>query len=268
MPELPEVETVARELRSTIINSEIMDIEALWHKSFQDMCDIELPGQKIVGIDRLGKYLLIKLSASTLVAHLRMTGQFLFFENEEKAVIENHTRIIFRFTNRSVLHFKDTRKFGRVYHVSDAHEIISHIGPDALDERVTVDYFKNILKLSKMNIKALLLSQKFVSGLGNIYIDEALFNAGINPARISETISTKKGAQLYKSIQLILNKSIENMGSTISDYRDPSGNKGNNQNYFYVYGRTGLPCKKCNTLIKKVKLAGRGTHFCPGCQKN
>jgi formamidopyrimidine-DNA glycosylase len=144
---------------------------------------------------------------------------------------------------------------------------LAHIGPDALDKDVTLPFFKDILSSSKMNIKAFFLSQKFISGMGNIYTDEALFASGINPAQIASSIKNKKAEKLFINMQTILKAAITNMGSTISDYRAPSGNKGTNQFYFNVYGREGLPCKVCNTMIRKIKFAGRGTHFCPKCQR-
>jgi len=266
MPELPEVETVANELRSTIVNKKIEYIEALWVRSFENNYDISLKDQIVRSIRRRGKYLIFNLSRSFLVIHLRMTGQLLYFENESAADFDDYIRVVIKFYDGLLL-FKDVRKFGRIYHIKNPQAFLSHVGPDALDIEVTVSLFKRILSTSKMNIKAFLLSQKYISGMGNIYTDEALFASKINPAKQAQSIKNKRAESLFLNIQSILKASIKNMGSTISDYRDPSGNKGNNQYYFNVYGREGQPCKVCKTEIKKIKFAGRGTHYCPKCQR-
>jgi len=196
-----------------------------------------------------------------------MTGQLLYFDHISNADLEDYIRIVISFKDRSVLLFKDVRKFGRITHVENVEKKIAHVGLDALDEKVTKKYFYDLLSKSSMNIKAFLLSQKFISGMGNIYTDEALFLAKIHPTFTANKIKSSKVTGLYKNMLLVLKNSIKNMGSSISDYRDPSGNEGTNQNYFYVYGRKGLLCKKCGTVIEKIKFAGRGTHFCPNCQK-
>jgi formamidopyrimidine-DNA glycosylase len=266
MPELPEVETVANELRSSIINKKIEYIEALWTRSFDNRSEVDLKDQVVQSISRQGKYLIINLSQSNLIIHLRMTGQLLYYDDESQADFNDYIRVIIKFYD-SVLLFKDVRKFGRVYHVESPESFLSHVGPDALDKNMTLSAFRSKLSSSKMNIKAFLLSQKFISGMGNIYTDEALFSARIYPARSADSIQKKKTEQLYVQMHNILKASINNMGSTIADYRDPSGNKGTNQFYFNVYGRAGLPCKVCGTKIKKIRFAGRGTHFCPKCQR-
>lgn len=266
MPELPEVETVARELRLRIIGKEINAIEALWSRSFQNMTDSELSGQHILEVGRRGKYLILKMTKTWLVAHLRMTGQLLYFEQTDDCDFDDYIRVVITFSDQSCLLFKDVRKFGRIYHVENPDDQIAHVGTDALE--VDIEYFSKCLKACKMNIKAFLLSQKYISGVGNIYADEALFLSGLHPSVISNKIKEKKARFLFENIQYVLKNSIVNMGSTISDYRDPAGEKGKNQFYFKVYGRTGLPCTVCGTPIEKIRFAGRGTHFCPECQKN
>jgi len=266
MPELPEVETVANELKASVINKKIVYIEALWAKSFDNRFDADLKGQIITSIGRRGKYLILNLSKSFLVIHLRMTGQLLYFENESDANFDDYIRVVIKFNNGLLL-FKDVRKFGRVYHIKDPDIFLSHVGPDAFDQNMTLSVFKSKLLSSNMSIKAFLLSQKYISGMGNIYTDETLFVSKINPSSKANSIKYKKAEQLFLNMKTILRASINNMGSTISDYRDPAGNKGNNQFYFNVYDREGQPCKVCNTEIKKIKFAGRGTHFCPKCQK-
>jgi formamidopyrimidine-DNA glycosylase len=266
MPELPEVETVARELRKSILNREIVNIEAIWKKSFENRCKAELTGQKIVSISRKGKYLIFNLFTSSLIVHLRMTGQLLYRENDHPENVTDYTRVILKLNNGMLL-FKDVRKFGRIYHIENPVEFLAHVGPDALDKIVTPDYFIKVLRSGKMSIKAFLMSQKHISGMGNIYTDEALFLSGIHPAVFTNKISKPKALKLYRNMLFVLNESIKNMGSTISDYRDPAGNKGLNQFYFNVYKQAGKLCKKCGAVIEKIKFAGRGTHFCPNCQK-
>jgi len=266
MPELPEVETVANELRRSLLKSKIEYIDALWSKSFENNCDIELKDQVINSIDRRGKYLILKLSLSNLVIHLRMTGQLLYFENETATDFDDYIRVIIKLYDGLLL-FRDVRKFGRIYHVQNVEKFLSHVGPDALDEKVDLSFFQKQLSTSSMNIKAFLLSQRFISGMGNIYTDEALFASRINPSKAANKLTKKRAENLFLNMRTILKASIRNMGSTISDYRDPAGNRGTNQYYFNVYGREGLPCKICNTNIKKIKFAGRGTHYCPKCQR-
>jgi formamidopyrimidine-DNA glycosylase len=267
MPELPEVEIVAQELRELIIGKEIVAAEALWGRSFQNETGIELSRQKIRSIQRHGKYLILELSKTYLIVHLRMTGQLLFFKQASQIDLDDYIRVVIYFKDQSVLLFKDVRKFGRIEHVEDPIKKIAHVGIDALDKKVTETYFYELLKKSAMSIKAFLMSQKFISGMGNIYTDEALFKAKILPSVPANKIKTNKASSLHKNMREILLNSIKNMGSTISDYRDVAGNEGTNQKYFNVYGRNGLPCKECGTIIEKIKFAGRGTHFCPTCQK-
>lgn len=266
MPELPEVETVASELRKSIIGKQIIDIEALWMRSFVNNSETEANGQKIISIERRGKYLILNLEKSYIVIHLRMTGQLLYFDKETGADLNDYIRVIIKFQH-GVLLFKDVRKFGRVYHSDNADKFLAHVGIDALDKDLSAKHFSDKLKPSKMSIKAFLMAQKFISGMGNIYTDEVLYLSKLHPSITACELSKKKAAILFTNMQFVLNSSIKNMGSTISDYRDPAGNKGNNQHYFYVYGRNGKECKKCGSTIKKIKFAGRGTHFCPNCQK-
>lgn len=265
MPELPEVETVARELKKTIIGKTINYIEPIWIKSFENNSDLNVSEQKVISIDRRGKYLIICLEKSYLVVHLRMTGQLLYFDNEKETNLDDYIRVIIKF-HYGMLLFKDVRKFGRIYHVENIKSFLSHIGPDALDENFTEKCFANKLQSSKMSIKAFLLSQKFVSGMGNIYTDEVLFLSKVHPSTIAANIPKKRRKNLFINMQSVLKNSVQNMGSTISDYRDPAGKKGKNQYYFNVYGRDGMACKVCESNIVKMKFAGRGTHYCPKCQ--
>ncbi len=271
MPELPEVETVIRELRPLIVGKCIERVEALWPKTWVNRSEVPIDGQCIKAIQRQGKYLIFPLDVTTLIIHLRMTGRLAFAPDAKTNPAElqdlNHVRLVLHFTDGSHLIFNDTRKFGRVYHVADPAEILKNTGKDALDEDWTPELFYRMLAGRKTGIKAFLMSQKFISGLGNIYTDESLFRAGIHPERSAGSLSRKEAESLFESVRFILEQAVKNMGSTISDYRDAYGNPGKNQLYFKVYKREGQPCFNCGTPIEKKRVAGRSTRFCPKCQK-
>ncbi|HHM02155.1 MAG TPA: DNA-formamidopyrimidine glycosylase [Caldithrix abyssi] len=264
MPELPEVETVARELRAALPGRAIKSAEVYWNKTFEARSSRKVDGQSVKGVGRKGKYLIVELDAGAMVIHLRMTGQLLIQEKAQEAP-HPHDRMSFLLDNGSRLVFRDARKFGRVYLVDEARTIVGKIGTDAMDKALTAGDFAAMLKKSAMNIKAFLLSQKYISGLGNIYVDEALFLSGIHPKTMARNIGRPQN--LFDNIRLVLQRSIDNMGSTISDYRNTKGNEGKNQLYFNVYSRRGQSCKRCGQTIEKITVAGRGTHFCPRCQQ-
>ncbi len=264
MPELPEVETVARELRAVLPGKKIRSLELYWEKTFEHQDAPPLPGQRFGTIGRQGKYLLLNLDKSVLVIHLRMTGQLLVRRSGQQAR-HSHDRVRFLLNDGLELIFRDSRKFGRIRHVLSAEPLLRKLGTDAMDQKLTAALFGSMLQKSAMNIKAFLLSQKYIAGLGNIYVDEALFLSALHPLTPAREVS---GAEpLFNNIRLVLQRSIDNMGSTISDYRNTKGNEGLNQRYFNVYGRQGLPCKKCGGPIEKIRVAGRGTHICPRCQQ-
>ncbi len=266
MPELPEVETVIRELRPLLFHRRITGYNVFWEKTCVNKTSEPLIGQTIGTLWRKGKYLIVPLERSSLVIHLRMTGQLLFVPATEAMKLK-HVRIKFMFDNGTTLYYNDMRKFGRIYHVQEIDGLLSKVGIDAMDSAFTVDYFTQRLKQSRMNIKALLLSQRLVSGLGNIYVDESLFRAGIHPASIAGKIPAVKIRRLHEQIQFVLRFAVDHMGSTISDYRDAFGNVGETQKFFQVYQQQGKACIQCSRAIEKIRVAGRGTHFCPNCQK-
>ena len=264
MPELPEVEVIRNELKSKIINQKIKNIKIFWHKTFVNLCP-ELPNDnKIINTDRLGKYIIFILEQNFLVIHLRMTGQLIF--TQSKNFSKDHLRASIRMHSGSILNFYDSRKFGRIYHISDLNSFFTNVGIDALSNEFTIDYLKDLLQHHKSGIKSFLLDQHNIAGLGNIYIDECLFLSGIHPKKLTNEIHDKSSQQLYKNIKKILNLAIRNMGTTISDYRTSGGGFGNNQNFLQVYKREGDSCFKCGSIIKKIRINSRGTHFCPVCQ--
>lgn len=266
MPELPEVETVASELRVLLLGKEIVGIEIIWPKSYELRSKRIIHKELIQNISRKGKYLILHLSHSFLIIHLRMTGQLLYVNGEDSCNAD-HVRVKIEFSDKSALHFRDVRKFGRIIQVDDPQQILKKVGIDALDPDFTVDIFNRILKSKKMGIKAFLLTQNYISGIGNIYADESLFRTGIHPSTLTHKIPALKIGLLYENIRRVLHEALQNMGSTISDYRDSFGNSGQNQNFLMVYRRKGEPCFLCQKPITKKTIAGRGTHFCTNCQK-
>ncbi len=264
MPELPEVEVIRSELNSKIINQKIKNITSYWHKTFINLC-AELPVDKIiVKTDRIGKYIILNLEENNLVVHLRMTGQLIYTEKDDFS--KKHLRTSILMHSGSYLNFYDTRKFGRIHHVSDLKNFLTNIGVDALSLEFTQKVFKEMLGNKKQGTKSFLLDQKNIAGLGNIYIDESLFLSGIHPKKLTNEINNSCIEKLYYSIKKILNLAIENMGTTISDYRTTGGGFGTNQNFLKVYGREKEHCFQCSTIIKKIRINSRGTHFCPMCQ--
>ncbi len=267
MPELPEVETIVRELKSYLPGRKIKNVTVLWDKTFLNLSPVKIEDQSVQSLGRRGKYILIYLERSVLIVHLRMTGQLLFQQKGSGVIRADHLRVAFNFQDGSALLFNDVRKFGRIYHLQNADEKLQKVGIDAVDPTLTASGFYRMLQSSKMNIKAFLLSQRFVAGMGNIYVDESLFRSKIHPASVSDKIKRSAAKRLFDEMQAVLSFAIEHMGSTISDYRDANGKVGNAQNFFYVYQQQGTPCVTCGNPIKKIKHAGRGTHFCETCQK-
>jgi formamidopyrimidine-DNA glycosylase len=266
MPELPEVETIVRELRSKIINEIFSGAETLWPKSFQTEAELSIENEKINKINRIGKYIIFYLHRGYLVTHLRMTGQLLV--NEKLPDDTRYLRIIFKFKSGKYLLFYDLRKFGRIHLTTHWKKILINTGIDALSREFTKEKFESLTNGKKIRVKSFLLNQKYIAGLGNIYIDESLFRAGVHPENRLCDIPADKKRDLYNAIKETLLKAITNMGTSLSDYRTTGGGFGDNQNYLMVYDRENQPCFDCGTLITKIKHSSRGTHFCSVCQEN
>lgn len=270
MPELPEVETIRRMLSKgtseypSILSCKIINVQLFWEKTLakpsieQFTTDIE--NQKIVDINRRGKYLVFKLTRGFLLIHLKMSGDIKIVP--ENSLMEKHERVAIYLDNGWKFIFIDPRKFGRVWLVSDPEKILSNLGFEPMDEELTGTKFWEELSRHKRSIKPLLMDQGFVAGLGNIYTDEALYLASIHPLTRSDSISLHQAELLLHFIRKVLKDGIEQNGSSIDwVYRG-----GNFQNYFNVYRRTGEPCKKCGTLITRIIVGQRSTHLCPQCQ--
>lgn len=266
MPELPEVETIVRELKPRLSGKTIENIDVLWPRTVGG--DMEsfahiLSGKVIRDINRRGKYICFSLDNRLhLTVHLRMTGKFVFNTDEKE---RNHIRVIFHFNHSSPVYFVDTRKFGRMKLWLPGEELLPHLGPEPLEEKTVYPVLSNLQ--SRRSIKTLLLDQEILAGIGNIYADEALYKAGIHPLTAGNRVSKIKARALSRALPELLLAAVENKGTTISDYRTTDHSKGENQNYLNVYGRTGQPCYKCGTAIQRIIVNQRGSHFCPRCQR-
>ncbi|WP_141432000.1 DNA-formamidopyrimidine glycosylase [Bacillus sp. 03113] len=274
MPELPEVETVRRTLQELVINKEIKDVTVKWNKIIKHPEEITqfkdaLIGQSILGIGRRGKFLIIYTNQYALVSHLRMEGRYgLFQKNEE---VDKHTHVIFHFTDGTELRYRDVRKFGTMHLFSKGNEEkvlpLSQLGPEPFSDDFHLQSFASKLAQSKRAIKTALLDQKIVVGLGNIYVDESLFRSGIHPERQANSLNSKEIALLYNEIIATLSEAVEKGGSTIRSYVNSQGQIGMFQLELFVYGRKGEQCKVCGSILERKVVGGRGTVFCPTCQK-
>jgi formamidopyrimidine-DNA glycosylase len=257
MPELPEVETVVRTVAPHLLGRTIL--EARFTSKFvtpgnRAALARKLAGRTIQSVRRRGKFIVIELDQSTLVIHLGMTGNLLSAGKPEK-----HTHGFFRLNDGELL-YNDPRQFGRI-ELTDLR--VRKLGPEPLE--ITLEDFTKRMK-RRAQVKPLLMNQAFLAGLGNIYVDESLFRSGIHPLTIAEKLSAARVARLHQTIRELLIEAIEHRGSTISDYRDADGAAGGFQLRHQVYGREGGPCVVCQTPIRKILVAQRGTHFCPKCQ--
>ena len=264
MPELPEVETVSQSIAPAILNHEIVSARVLWHKTLASPDEKTflqtIKGQTVNKVGRRAKYIQIDLSQDYLFVHLRMSGDLLIKEAGYQP--EKHDRLVITFDNQLNLVFNDTRKFGRVWLTADPLNITGKLGPEPLEATFTANSLYQSLQNKHRQLKPLLLDQTFLSGLGNIYTDEALHLAGLHPMRISATIDIHEAKRLHTAILQVLQAGIDNNGASIDwVYRG-----GGFQNFFRAYGRTGQPCPVCKTAIKKTTIGQRGTHYCPTCQ--
>ncbi len=274
MPEMPEVEIIRRGLVDQLKNRQIIDMEVLlprqikWPsvENFQSM----IIGRTVVDFKRKGKYLLLELDSGDLVViHLRMTGRLCYVH--QGSVRDAYTRIVFHLNNGDALTYADTRTLGTLYAIkSDEIWRISglvNMGPEPLSASFTVAYLQDALKSGRGKIKSFLLNQKYIGGLGNIYVDECLILSKIHPQRVANTLTTAEIETLYTAINQVIADGIDDGGTTFRDYRNGNGEKGSHQENLFAYGREGLPCKFCGCIIEKIEVGGRGTHFCPRCQK-
>lgn len=276
MPELPEVETVVTSIRrSKIFNKRILSIVFHSTKLIDGPLKKRFPkdvlGFAITKCKRRGKHIILSLSSGKdLIIHLRMTGKILI--EDRKIPAHKHLRAAFTFSaDDREFRYVDVRKFGRFYLVDSAEKFLGELGFEPLDKKVSSVDFAKLLKNHSRKIKTLLLDQHFIAGIGNIYADEALFEATIHPERNSSTLTQKEADALLKAIRKVLTLAIERGGSSLGEglgnFQDAYGSSGQNQHEFQVYRRTKLPCVRCGTPIKRIVISQRSTHFCPNCQQ-
>jgi len=263
MPELPEVETVRQDLLPFVRGRTIKQVEIIDPRNIKGIAPQlfkkKIVGEKIIDIERRAKYLLFKLaSGKYLVIHLGMTGRLLFAPDD-------YVKVIFHLSGRRNLYFSDARLFGKIRFYPYYPEL--KLGPEPLTDEFTVEKFKHLLKQRKMVIKMVLLDQKFISGVGNIYANEALFRAGIHPQRRANSLNDGEAKKLHQAIKRVLFEAIEYRGTSDSWYVDAKGKKGGFQFRLKVYGRKGEPCFGCKGKVERIALGQRGTYFCPKCQK-
>ncbi|HLL60206.1 MAG TPA: bifunctional DNA-formamidopyrimidine glycosylase/DNA-(apurinic or apyrimidinic site) lyase [Candidatus Nitrosocosmicus sp.] len=278
MPELPEVETIKRTLKNNLIGKKIKNVEILEPKQFSGEIN-QVISQTIVDIVRKGKVLSLKLSNNLYLSiHLKLSGQILFSSDRNNAVYPNTipradtnkmpaatTRIIIDFDDNSALFFNDMRKFGWMKVLTD----IESVSVDVLSPTFTQEYLSSVLTKTKKPIKTVLMDQTYIAGLGNIYANDSLWEAKINPLRKCNTLSDDEIGNLHNAIMKIIKEALSYKGSSAKDelYIIPDGSKGQYQNYFKVYHQHNKPCPRCGDIIVYVKQAGRSSFYCPTCQK-
>ncbi|MFC5451838.1 DNA-formamidopyrimidine glycosylase [Paenibacillus aestuarii] len=273
MPELPEVETVKRTLNALVTGKTIERVQVLLPRIIQKPDDIHLfeallQGQTIQTIERRGKFLRFVLDDYVMVSHLRMEGRYGVYQGDDP--LELHSHVLFRFTDGTELRYKDVRQFGTMHLFPKGEELtqppLSKLGIEPLDEAFTLEAFKSLIAKRSTKIKPLLLNQAYIVGIGNIYVDESLFLAGIHPEREASTLSGKELAALHEAIIRTLRESVEVGGSSVKSYVNGQGEIGMFQHQLNIYGRESQPCKTCGSEIYKTVVGGRGTHICPSCQ--
>ena len=273
VPELPEVETVVREVRPHLVGRAIAAVRVSAHalrQPWSPAWNRALTGQSILGVERRGKWIFVPLAGGrTLVIHLGMTGQLTVVP--ARRPLQPHTHVVFglRGTERQ-LRFRDVRRFGSVS-VLDAgmsmEGYVADIGLGPEPFAVEAAYWRRQLAKTQRCLKAVLLDQRVVAGVGNIYADESLFAARLHPARLGSSLTTREVHRLREAVPAVLTRAIDKRGSTIRDYVGGSGLGGGFQHEFCVYGRDGEPCVRCRSTVQLMRLAGRATHYCPRCQK-
>ncbi|MBM7554994.1 DNA-formamidopyrimidine glycosylase [Thalassobacillus pellis] len=273
MPELPEVETVRQTLRQLVLGKQIEQVTVLWEnivklpvekEAFTDM----LLGQTIREIDRKGKFLIIHFDEISMVSHLRMEGKYGVYPAGEP--VKKHTHIIFRFNDGTELRYNDVRKFGTMHLFPKGQERVEKplikLGPDPFDEAFTNVYLYERLQRTSRSVKTALLDQHIVAGLGNIYVDETLFRAGIHPERQANNLTLDEAASIRQAAIETLDEAVAQGGTTIRSYLNSQGQMGMFQQRLFVYGKENEPCRNCGSVIEKTRVGNRGTHFCRSCQ--
>lgn len=288
MPELPEVETVRRRLEGLLPGLELASVavdDAKVSDQDEDELRERLTGERVNGLRRRGKYLLVDLEHQLAIVHLRMTGQLLWRDHERMHELvpaatapadaaadvwgRGHApRFVWGFASGEQLGFRDTRRFGRLWVIDPAAEarFFVNLGPEPLGPEFTVEALRAALDGRRAPLKAFLLDQRRLAGVGNIYADEALFRARLHPLRAAGSVGPREALRLHAAIRAVLEDGIAYEGSSIESFIDPVGRRGSFQEMLAVYGRGGQPCRRCGALVQRLTVGGRGTHFCPRCQ--
>lgn len=274
MPELPEVETIVRDLeRVGIVGARVQRARVFWRRTIQDdtaaAFSRRMAGRCVESIRRRGKYIVIGLSGKlSLLIHLRMTGSFAV--TEVPAPRNPHEHVLVDLEDGRQLRYRDTRKFGRWRLTAEPDRALQHLGPEPLARGFTLRVFRAGLRPRRGMLKPLLLDQRFIAGLGNIYVDEALWQARIHPRRSSDSLTPQEEELLYRSIRAVLRKGIRCRGTSLGKGRPnflrPTGAGGSNQEKLNVFRRTGEPCPRCGKPIQRIIVGQRSTHICPTCQ--
>lgn len=282
MPELPEVEVVVQGLQNSIIEKSFQSVTIKKPKltNFSE-CDFEqsLANQKVIQVERIGKMIVIHLTKNILVFHLKMTGQLIYeqlflgghtLDETQKSFINKHTHLIFTFDDNTRMFFNDQRLFGYC-HLIQKPQLASYAnkyGIDPIKTDFSYNDFETIVKKHpKTNLKAFLLNQQYIAGIGNIYADEIAFKTKLSPKKTMDSISQPKLHDLHKNIQEVLQSSIDAKGTTFSHFLLSDASRGNFKQFLKVYGRADEPCVRCKTPLTKIRWAGRGTVYCEKCQK-
>lgn len=274
MPELPEVHTIANDIKKALTGFVVVDI---WHdplyKKLEEPSSFKknVIGSEIITVERIAKNIIVKLSdEKNILIHLAMTGRVRITEKEDESI--KWVKLIIKFSSENKvtksLYFSDVRMFGKVKLINntDLEKLKNRYGPEPINS-VDLETFKQTLKKLRRNIKTVLLDQTIISGLGNIYATDTLFLAGVNPEKPANTLTTKEVEAILNSANKVLNEGIQHRGSTLEDrmYVDAFGKEGKHQNFFYIYGKK--VCPKCKGKVEYKKIGGRGTYFCPNCQR-
>jgi formamidopyrimidine-DNA glycosylase len=277
LPELPEVETIARELRPDVVGRTIKNAWFDWPNQIKHPAPSEfvaaVKGREIVSVDRRAKWLVFALGPvrsggepAVLAIQVKMTGQLDVVS--PKAPRDKHVHAIFALDDGRELRLRDTRKFGRlaVYAPAQAERVLGTLGPEPLGAELTLPMFRQMLRARKGRLKTLLMNQAFLAGVGNIYADEALWRARLHPLRSAGNLRPDQARHLYVALRDVLNEAIARRGSSVDSYRAPEGS-GDMQHYLNVYGRTGEPCPRCGRPTRRIVIGARSTHFCSWCQR-
>ena len=273
MPELPEVETVVRDLRRAgLAGRRILNARVFWPRTIAAPAAARFPrairGLEIRALARRAKFVVLTLSGGwTLLIHLRMSGHLDVLPPGTRP--RRHDRVILSLDNGRQMHFEDTRKFGRIWLVREPAQVLGKLGPEPL-ELAAADFRRGLAARTR-RLKPLLLDQTFLAGVGNIYSDEALWTAQLHPRRRSDTLTAAQAAELLAAIQDVLRRGIRNLGTTLGGGKThfvlPRGERGRNQEQLNAYGQTGAPCPRCGTPIRRILVGQRSTHLCPACQR-